>query len=244
MCAISFQHLLLPVKHLPHTSTPFLDFLTPLPASHHLQYYMKVISDRWIGCESKCTISFQHLILPERHPPHTGTQLFFVFLHPLPASHDLQYYMKVISDRWIGCESMCAISFQHLILPERHPPHKGTQLFCLNLLPASHDLQYYVKVISDRWIGCESKCTISFQHLILPEKYLPHMDTPFFVFLTPLPASHDLQYYVKFISDRWIGDCESMCAISFQHLILPERHFLILVQVHTFLSFFNSLHAG
>ena len=41
---------------------------------------------------------------------------------PLPS----QYYVRAISDRWLGSESVCAISFQHLILPEKHPPHTGT----------------------------------------------------------------------------------------------------------------------
>ncbi|XP_052242448.1 activating signal cointegrator 1 complex subunit 3-like [Dreissena polymorpha] len=50
---------------------------------------------------------------------------------PLPS----QYYVKAISDRWLGCESMCAISFQHLILPERHPPH--TELLDLQPLPVT-----------------------------------------------------------------------------------------------------------
>jgi len=40
----------------------------PLPS----QYYVRVISDRWLGSEVTFPISFQHLILPEKHPPHTG----------------------------------------------------------------------------------------------------------------------------------------------------------------------------
>lgn len=40
----------------------------PLPS----QYYVRVISDRWLGSEVAFPISFQHLILPEKHPPHTG----------------------------------------------------------------------------------------------------------------------------------------------------------------------------
>lgn len=36
------------------------------------QYYIRAVSDRWLGSEAVCIINFQHLILPERHPPHTG----------------------------------------------------------------------------------------------------------------------------------------------------------------------------
>ena len=50
----------------------------PLPA----QYYVRAISDRWLGAEAVAAISFQHLILPEVHPPHTK----LLDLHPLPVS--------------------------------------------------------------------------------------------------------------------------------------------------------------
>ena len=50
----------------------------PLPS----QYYVRAISDRWLGSETYCTISFQHLILPEKHPPHTN----LLDLQPLPKS--------------------------------------------------------------------------------------------------------------------------------------------------------------
>lgn len=44
----------------------------PLPS----QYYIRAVSDRWLGAEAVCIINFQHLILPERHPPHTGNFKF------------------------------------------------------------------------------------------------------------------------------------------------------------------------
>ncbi|XP_076373679.1 activating signal cointegrator 1 complex subunit obelus isoform X2 [Tachypleus tridentatus] len=48
----------------------------PLPS----QYLVRAISDRWLGSESTTPVSFQHLILPERHPPHTS----LLDLQPLP----------------------------------------------------------------------------------------------------------------------------------------------------------------
>nr|XP_032829466.1 activating signal cointegrator 1 complex subunit 3 [Petromyzon marinus] len=50
---------------------------------------------------------------------------------PLPS----QYYVRAVSDRWLGSEAVCAINFQQLILPERHPPH--TELLDLQPLPVS-----------------------------------------------------------------------------------------------------------
>lgn len=48
---------------------------------------------------------------------------------PLPP----QYYVRVVSDRWLHADAVCAISFKHLILPDHHAPH--TEL--LNLQPLS-----------------------------------------------------------------------------------------------------------
>ena len=48
----------------------------PLPP----QYYVRAISDRWVGCETVITVSFQHLILPDLAPPHTN----LLDMHPVP----------------------------------------------------------------------------------------------------------------------------------------------------------------
>lgn len=50
---------------------------------------------------------------------------------PLPP----QYYIRVISDTWLGSENCIPMSFQHLILPEMHPPH--TELLPLQPLPVT-----------------------------------------------------------------------------------------------------------
>ena len=50
----------------------------PLPS----QYYIRIVSDRWLRCEITHPISFQHLILPDRHPPHTD----LLDLKPLPVT--------------------------------------------------------------------------------------------------------------------------------------------------------------
>ncbi|XP_029640230.1 activating signal cointegrator 1 complex subunit 3 isoform X1 [Octopus sinensis] len=56
-----------------------------------------------------------------------------VFTIPIFEPLPNQYYIHICSDRWIGSENVLPISFQHLILPERHPPH--TKLLDLNPLP-------------------------------------------------------------------------------------------------------------
>lgn len=50
---------------------------------------------------------------------------------PLPT----QYYVKAVSDAWLGSHFTCPLSFKHLILPELHPPH--TELLPCQPLPLS-----------------------------------------------------------------------------------------------------------
>eukprot|EP00878_Enallax_costatus_P009764 GHUV01010197.1.p1 GENE.GHUV01010197.1~~GHUV01010197.1.p1 ORF type:complete len:1043 (+),score=291.77 GHUV01010197.1:469-3129(+) len=50
---------------------------------------------------------------------------------PLPP----QYFVRMVSDRWIGCESILPVSFRQLILPEKYPP--PTELLDLQPLPVS-----------------------------------------------------------------------------------------------------------
>lgn len=62
----------------PHRLSFTIPIFEPLPA----QYYVRAISDSWLSSTSFHTISFKHLILPERHPPHTE----LLNLRPLPKS--------------------------------------------------------------------------------------------------------------------------------------------------------------
>jgi activating signal cointegrator complex subunit 3 len=48
----------------------------PLPP----QYYVRVVSDSWVGCERVATVSFRDLILPTMAPTHTD----LLALHPVP----------------------------------------------------------------------------------------------------------------------------------------------------------------
>ncbi|KAH8550562.1 Sec63 Brl domain-containing protein [Umbelopsis sp. PMI_123] len=52
-------------------------------------------------------------------------------VEPLPS----QIYIRAVSDRWLGSETVLPVSFQHLILPELYPPH--TDLLDLQPLPIS-----------------------------------------------------------------------------------------------------------
>jgi activating signal cointegrator complex subunit 3 len=59
-----------------HRMTFMVPIFEPIPA----QYYVRAESDRWLGSESSCAVSFEHLILPAMHTPHTK----LLNLVPLP----------------------------------------------------------------------------------------------------------------------------------------------------------------
>lgn len=82
------------------------------------------------------TISLEYFaemfILKKKYAEEDHTVTFTVPLYePLPP----QYYIKVISDRWLGAQTILPISFRHLILPEKYPPH--TELLDLQPLPVA-----------------------------------------------------------------------------------------------------------
>lgn len=61
---------------LEHQMELIIPIREPIPS----QYYVRIISDRWVGCESIIPVSFQHLILPDTYPPHTD----LLDIHPVP----------------------------------------------------------------------------------------------------------------------------------------------------------------
>jgi activating signal cointegrator complex subunit 3 len=65
-------------RHEVHKLEVVIPVSEPLPP----QYYIRTVSDRWVGCGSLLPVSFQHLILPDRMPPHTD----LLDLHPVPKS--------------------------------------------------------------------------------------------------------------------------------------------------------------
>lgn len=79
------------------------------------------------------------LLLYSPPPPHlqakTGEMIQVTFTIPVSDPPPAQYWLRITSDRWMGSEMVEAINFQHLILPDSHPPH--TDLLDLHPLPIS-----------------------------------------------------------------------------------------------------------
>ncbi|WP_459806231.1 hypothetical protein, partial [Herbidospora sp. RD11066] len=61
-----------------HTLKFFVPVFEPLPP----QYFIRIVSDKWLGSETQLPVSFRHLILPEKNPPPTE----LLDLQPLPVS--------------------------------------------------------------------------------------------------------------------------------------------------------------
>ncbi|ORX36116.1 Sec63 Brl domain-domain-containing protein [Kockovaella imperatae] len=65
-----------------HYITITVPISDPVPPN----YYISIISDRWLQAESRLPVSFQHLIRPEPFPPHTP--LLDLQLQPVTALHN------------------------------------------------------------------------------------------------------------------------------------------------------------
>jgi pre-mRNA-splicing helicase BRR2 len=59
-----------------------VEFTVPITEPMPPNYFITVVSDRWMHSETKIAVSFQKLILPEKFPPHTP----LLDLQPLPVS--------------------------------------------------------------------------------------------------------------------------------------------------------------
>lgn len=57
------------------------------------------------------------------------------FTVPIPEPLPPQFFIRVVSDRWLGSESIAPVSFKSVVLPQRfHPP---TELLDLQPLPVT-----------------------------------------------------------------------------------------------------------
>ncbi|MDA4133130.1 MAG: DEAD/DEAH box helicase, partial [Thaumarchaeota archaeon] len=59
-----------------------VEFTVPITEPMPPNYFISVVSDRWMHSETRLPLSFQRLILPEKFPPHTE----LLDLQPLPVS--------------------------------------------------------------------------------------------------------------------------------------------------------------
>ncbi|XP_035221215.1 activating signal cointegrator 1 complex subunit 3-like isoform X2 [Stegodyphus dumicola] len=78
-----FEYFILPRKQVIHQEVQSLVFTIPLPRdTRPSQYLIRAVSDRWLGSDRSFVMSFQDLILPQHHQPHTD----LLNLVPLPVT--------------------------------------------------------------------------------------------------------------------------------------------------------------
>ncbi|CAG8675083.1 6955_t:CDS:2 [Cetraspora pellucida] len=76
-----------------HIITFTVPLFEPLPPN----YFISVIADRWLHCETKLPISFRHLILPKKYPPHTE----LLDLQPLPVTALRNRECEAVYSEWV-----------------------------------------------------------------------------------------------------------------------------------------------
>jgi len=82
--------------------------------------------------DSEIILHHEYFLLKSKYGQDEHTINFFVpVFEPLPP----QYFIKMVSDRWIASETQLPVSFRHLILPEKFPP--PTELLDLQPLPVT-----------------------------------------------------------------------------------------------------------
>ncbi|KAI9834766.1 MAG: hypothetical protein M1819_002852 [Sarea resinae] len=73
-----------------------VEFTVPITEPMPPNYFITVVSDRWMHSETKIAVSFQKLLLPEKFPPHTP----LLDLQPLPVSALKQQDFQDLYPEW------------------------------------------------------------------------------------------------------------------------------------------------
>jgi len=90
----------------------------------------------WVWCgdsEHEHIYHSEHVTLTRKQ--HKLEPMVLAFTIPVAEPLPAQYQVHVLPDRWVGLDQVVPVSFKHLILPDRHPPH--TDLLDLTPLPVA-----------------------------------------------------------------------------------------------------------
>ncbi|XP_076912670.1 DExH-box ATP-dependent RNA helicase DExH12-like [Bidens hawaiensis] len=134
-CIHQFPKLNLAAHIQPITRTILRVELTITPDFQWEDKIHGYVEPFWVIVEDNDGESILHneyFLLKKQYIDEDHTLSFTVPIHePLPP----QYFIKVISDRWLGSISVLPVSFRLLILPEKYPP--PTELLDLQPLPVT-----------------------------------------------------------------------------------------------------------
>jgi len=82
--------------------------------------------------ENNRTYHSEYILFSRRnHPESTALEVVVPVFDPMPQ----QYYIRVVNDSWVGCESLIPVSFRHVLIDGLSSPTLFTNLFDLTPLP-------------------------------------------------------------------------------------------------------------
>ncbi|XP_010537248.1 PREDICTED: DExH-box ATP-dependent RNA helicase DExH12 [Tarenaya hassleriana] len=95
----------------------------------------KYVEPFWVFVEDndgEKILHHEYFLLKKQYIDEDHTLSFTVpIFEPMPP----QYFIRVVSDKWLGSQTALPVSFRHLILPEKYPP--PTELLDLQPLPVT-----------------------------------------------------------------------------------------------------------
>jgi len=92
----------------------------------------------WIlveDCDGEDILFQDQFLLRKEHAVAGSNEHLVEFTVPITDPMPPNYFISLVSDRWMHSETRLAVSFQKLLLPEKFPPH--TELLDLQPLPVS-----------------------------------------------------------------------------------------------------------
>jgi pre-mRNA-splicing helicase BRR2 len=95
-------------KHAKQEYEHRISFIVPMIEPKPPQYFIRIVSDKWLNCERLLPISFKHTILPEKFPPHTG----LLDLQPLLFSALKNAELEKLYTNKLGYKQMLPIQTQ------------------------------------------------------------------------------------------------------------------------------------
>ncbi|KAI3882646.1 hypothetical protein MKX03_000086 [Papaver bracteatum] len=108
------------------TITP--DFMWEDSVHGFVEPFWVIVEDN----DGEFILHHEYFMLKKQHFDEDHTLNFTVPIYePLPP----QYFIRVVSDKWLNSQSVLPVSFRHLILPEKYPP--PTELLDLQPLPVA-----------------------------------------------------------------------------------------------------------
>lgn len=108
------------------TITP--DFLWDDKVHGYVEPFWVIVEDN----DGEYILHHEYFMLKKQYIEEDHSLNFTVPIYePLPP----QYFIRVVSDKWLGSQTVLPVSFRHLILPEKYPP--PTELLDLQPLPVT-----------------------------------------------------------------------------------------------------------